>query len=153
MDAYYSDPLMALVHTGLFIKKYSQMPSTLAKVLNISDERLNTYIDQLKRLGLIQHVKGHPIAQVATLHLPLDSPHFTNWISQVRLLAASKLLLNSKASNYHFAVFFSANEHAKRQIQTEFLKFLDRIKAVVDQTPSEDLYYIGFDLLPWQETP
>ena len=50
---------------------------------------------------------------------------------------------------YSFAVMFSADEDARREIQSRFLAFLKSVEELVGGARQEDAYQMSFELFPW----
>ena len=55
----------------------------------------------------------------------------------------------SKDEGYLFTVLFSADEATKKRIQAKFLDFLKAVEKEVQAAPSEDVFYMSFDLMNW----
>jgi transcriptional regulator with XRE-family HTH domain/DNA-binding Lrp family transcriptional regulator len=146
---YYLDPLQQLVHIALGLVRGKAEPAKLAKALGLPPTRLQELLAALERQGLAKHEKGAWAPTERKLHLPKDSPLFRPYLAGHRLLSLERSRALAAGEGYQFSVIFSADEKTREKVQEAFLAFLKKIQDEVRAAPAENVYQMGFDLLPW----
>ena len=148
---YYLDPMNMVVHMAMHVKEFAKDPSLLAPKLFVPKKRINRYIQNLERMGIIKMTsKGIEVLDV-DLHIPKDSPLFDSYKSQCYTNTMNRLKQVGEDKTYNFTVIFSANEEARAEINTQFMKFLSRTKKIVDSCESDEVFQMNFDLFSWTE--
>ena len=111
VNEYYIDPLYQLVHMGLTIPSFQEEPKRLAEALGVSGERMESALQVLERIGVIQvktssesnpRARGEIEVLRKTLHLSRESPLYRPWRAQLRLWALQKLLELGSKKAYTF---------------------------------------------------
>ncbi len=147
MNLYYIDSWAQIVHMSLTIKKFRNNPMALSEKLSINEETLMRTLNLLEELGLVTWSDKKIQVLEDSLHMSKDSPYFWAWRNQVVGHAQRQSQKNIDA--YNFSVFFSSSPEIKEQVHSEFLNYLKKVERLVSNSPSENLYQMNFDLVPW----
>jgi len=151
-EDYYLDPINQVVHMGLRVKEYRKEPLKLAQKLFLPKKRISDYIKNLERMGIIEITsKGIELVEVE-LHLPKDSPIFDSYKSQCYTNTMNRLKKLEDSKTYNFSAVFCADDETRQEINNHFMKFLGKIKKLVDGSHSKEVFQMNFDLFSWTET-
>ncbi len=149
VTSYYLDPLIQLTHICLAIPRYQENQMLLAIDLKVPPVKLLSAINHLERMRLIEVTNGKIKLLVENMHLPKSAPVYRSWRNQIKLQAINRMDAIADDQAYSFAVVFSANEEARREIQSQFLTLLRRIEKLVGTAVPEEAYQMSFELFPW----
>lgn len=151
-EDYYLDPMNQVVHMGLYCEEFRKDPMKLAAKLFLPKTRISNYIQNLQRMEIIQiSNKGIELNDVE-LHLPKSSPIFPSYKSQCYTNTMNRLKQLDESKTYNLSVIFSADEAVRKEINDQFMKFLTKIKKLVDESKSTEVFQMNFDLFSWTET-
>jgi uncharacterized protein (TIGR02147 family) len=151
LAAYFLDPYVQLVHIFLGIKDYSRTPQLLEKILKIDKLYLEQILAKLISLDLVVKDRSQYKVIRNVFHLPKESPLCKPYlISQRSLMLGHLQRLNNDSLTYSFSATFSANEHMRNEIHTQFLLFLKEVQALCAEVQADNVYQIHFDLVPWK---
>lgn len=103
----------------------------------------------LERLGILERSDERLTIKHQALHLPKGSPIYDAWRAQIRLLSMQRAQVIAKQDHYAFSVVFSAGKSTDQEIKARFFEFLKSLEATVADAPSERVYQMNFDVLPW----
>lgn len=150
LASFFLDPDAQLVHVCLSIEKLARSLQLLAKVTGLGDSRVQRTIKKLKDLGLVYESHGQLCVKELAMHLTKDSPYFVAYRQLVRLKILERINALSVDSSYNVSVFFAGDARLQEEIQAEFLLFLKKIRAKVDDCKKpESVFQLTFDLVPW----
>ncbi len=152
LSRYYIDPHLQLIYAFLGIERFSQKPTRVAECLSITEDQVDSAIQELRKMGLLVTSKGKLEKTKKKLHLPKDS--YLCWPQQqlMKQRSALHLLKLPKELQYNFMVTFTADENCRKRIQLEFLQFLSRIESWVHESDSTDVHQMNFELFPWTDS-
>jgi uncharacterized protein (TIGR02147 family) len=148
-DEFYLDSWNQLIHVCLSIEKYRNNPNLLANDLQITQSRLIEILDRLMRFEIIKWHNNKIEVLINNLHLNKNSPVYSAWKNQVRIMSMSRTQAMPVADAYNFAVLFSATEETKNFVHEQFLKFLQAVQPNVKDAPAENVFQMNFDLFKW----
>ncbi|MCO4794243.1 MAG: TIGR02147 family protein [Bacteriovoracaceae bacterium] len=151
-EDYYLDPMNQVIHMGLHCEEFRKDPMKLAERTFLPKKRVSDYIQNLERMGIItMSEKGIQLIDVE-LHLPKDSPIFHSYKSQCYTNTMNRLKQLEDSKTYNFSVVFSGDENVRKEISTQFMKFLSKTKKLVSASKSKEVFQMNFDLFSWTET-
>lgn len=145
---YYREALTAKIHMYLTIDRYRKNKALISKKLFISENKLNSELNKLESLGLIEQKKTKIIMKQFSVHLeendPLSPDNHINW----RLESISQLKRReSKPTDYHMSAVFSTDEEGKGRIKNLFKEFVvSAQKEAVKMKSNAEVFSISFDL-------
>ncbi len=146
---YFLQPNLQLLHLLLTIPKFARDLNLAKTQLGMSSDTVDRMLRDLETRGFVERNGSTARVLQENLHLSVTS----NFIKPYHTMMRSKsieAINNSTASDaYSYSLFFSANDEARLKVQSEFFAFLDRAQLLIRDAPSERIYQIGFDLLPW----
>jgi len=149
-DKIYLNPELYLTYFFLGVEKYRLNPHHILKNLNLTQDVLNTYLQDLESMNLIVREKGKILVGDQHFHLSEESelcdPHQT----LMHYFSVHHMNRLSKKSKYSFNATFSANEKTRNAIHELFLDFIKKSEALVRETEKDDrIYQFNFQLFPW----
>jgi len=151
-EDYYLDPINQVVHMGLRIAEFRKDPMKLAQRLFLPKKSISNYIKNLERMGIIEITsKGIELRDVE-LHLPKDSPIFDSYKSQCYTNTMNRLKQIEDSKTYNFTAVFCADDGTRKEINNQYMKFLGKVKKLVDGSDSKEVFQMNFDLFSWTET-
>jgi transcriptional regulator with XRE-family HTH domain len=149
---YYLDPVHQIVHIALSIDKFAQNPKLLEPVLGIAHERIVSILDALESHGIIAQKLGRWTTLKKQVHLKRNSDLYPAWKMQMQNLGQARNQLGTSEKSYGFAVIFSADDKARKRIQTKLLELITEIEPLVVKAPAQNVYQLSLDLLPWTDS-
>ncbi|MBK24623.1 MAG: hypothetical protein CME70_11565 [Halobacteriovorax sp.] len=151
-EDYYLDPMNQVVHMGLHCEEFRKDPMKLAAKLFLPKKRISEYINSLQRMGIIQMgAKGIELIDIE-LHLPKDSAIFHSYKSQCYTNTMNRLKQIEESKTYNLSVIFSGDDEVRKEINSQFMKFLTKVKKLVGPSESKEVFQMNFDLFSWTET-
>lgn len=153
MAEYYLDPLNLIVHAHMGIPKYQNQPSLLSNALGISQEQLQTCLQTLQRLKIVQAQGKKIIPMKEALHLDVRSMFCKPHQMLFRIRSQERLMDLTPESRFMLSTTFSGTEEMKAQIQEHFLIFMKQVEKLIQNAEiSEKVYQLNFDLFPWTDS-
>lgn len=149
LNEYYSDPYHQLIHMFLTIDKFKKNPDLIGAKINLSVNKVQSYMESLARMKVITFDQGQINVIQDNLHLSSGSSLIKAYRSLTRLQAMEQINKLNEEDAYTFTVAFSADKNTKEKIQQNFLEFLKETQKLVGKSKEEELYQINFDFLKW----
>lgn len=149
--SYYLDPVHQLVHIALSIERFAQNPKLLEPILGMNHDRLIAVLDALESHGVIAQKNGRWTTLKKQVHLKRTSDLYPAWKMQMQNLGQAQNQLSTSEKSYGFAVVFSADEKARKRIQTKLLELITELEPLVVKAPAQNVYQLSLDLLPWTD--
>lgn len=146
---YYSDPFHQLIHIFLTIDRFQKKVGLIAEKLNISEQQLEKYLDNLEKFRIIERKSDGPKVLIDNLHLPANSPIIKAYRILSRTQVFQKIGQLQEPDDYSFNVVFSCDSATKKRIQQNFLEFLKQTQILVRDSTEQEVYQLGFDLIKW----
>ncbi len=147
---YYLNPWVQIVHIGLSIPRYAANIQLLAKDIQVAESLVLEALRLLLKRNIVREVKGKGFEVVVQqIHLSNDSVVFKAWQTQLRLMALQRLQSAPRKTDYRFSVVFSADEAARKKLQTEILTLLKKAEEQVRDAPEKDIFFLGLDYFQW----
>ncbi len=145
-QTYYSSWHYIAIHALISIPDY-QKKELIQKRLNIPIERINSVIEFLLKVGLIERKSDGFIMGTKDLHLSGDSPmiskHHANW----RLKAINSLDKITE-DDLHYSGVISVTKKDAKSIQNILINSLKDIRKVIKSSDTEEVYSYTIDLFP-----
>ena len=132
--------------------RYQKNFNQLAHDLNIPKMKLSNILATLESLGIIEHKNGKYRSLIKNIHLPKESPIFSHWRNQLRIMSLERLNRGFDHNDYSFSVVFSSTPAVRTVIQSGFLQFLKDVESKVNSSEQEESYQMNFDLFSWIQT-
>lgn len=151
-EDYFLDPINQVVHMGLHCEEYREDPMKLADRLFLPKEKISHYIKNLQRMGIVDIDEQGISLNEVELHLPRSSPIFASYKSQCYTNTMNRLKKLEESKTYNLSVIFSADEEVRKEINDQFMKFLTKVKKLVGNSQSTEVFQMNFDLFSWTET-
>ncbi|MFN7733486.1 MAG: DUF4423 domain-containing protein [Pirellula sp.] len=148
---YYLEPAHQIIHIALSIEKFAQNPKLLEPILGVSHNRIVSVLDALESHGIIAQKDGRWTTIRKQVHLKRTSDLYPAWKMQMQTLGQARNQLSTSENSYGFAVVFSADEKARKRIQTKLLELIKEIEPLVVKAPAQNVYQLSLDLLPWTD--
>jgi uncharacterized protein (TIGR02147 family) len=140
---YYSSWQYAAVHVLTSIPKF-QDGYSLSSILKMSPTRAKDILQALQKMGLVKEVKDKWIRTEKQLHLPASSPmikkHHQNW----RLKAVDSVD-DAKSNDLQYSSVVAMARTDVEKVQEIMMKAIEEIRAVVRESPEEDIYCYMMD--------
>lgn len=152
MTMYYLNVNTQLVHMFLTIPQYANSPTSIAKVLGISEQALTKIMRFLAELKIINYKNHRVVVERTNLHLSKDAPLSLPYRTMMRLKALERLQSQKTSEPYGYSLFFSADEDARAKVQALFFEFLKAAERVIGPAKCKNVYQLQFDLIDWSET-
>lgn len=148
-NEYYLNPYMQIIHMALLIKRFQNI-NELVKVLNVNKEMIESVLVKLEQLKLIKKEKNKISVTKNKIHLPKNSFLFHPHQNMVRIQSIQKIQQKINDPNqYCFSATFTADDKIQKEIQLEFLKFLDKVKNHLSEGETKEVFQLNFDLFSW----
>lgn len=151
-EDYFLDPMNQVVHMGLHCEEFRIDPMKLAAKLFLPKKRVSDYISNLQRMEIITIGDKGIVLNDVELHLPKNSAIFHSYKSQTYTNTMNRLKQLEESKTYNFSVIFSADDQVRKEINDQFMKFLSKVKKLVGESESTEVFQMNFDLFSWTET-
>ncbi len=155
LSEYYLDPMNLIVHAALAVPKYAANPNLLTTALQLSPEQLNTILERLKSIKIIDYARLGSKVNILryALHLDVKSLYCKPHQQLFRFKSADQIVKLNPESRFVYSLTFSAEHEIKGQIQEMYLDLMKKVEKLLDNSPQgEEVYQINFDLFPWTKT-
>jgi uncharacterized protein (TIGR02147 family) len=151
---YYLEPRAPLIHMYMTIPEYRQNPPKIKADLGVSERQFKKVLALLERLDIIRWnpTKKYYDLLIDHLHLRETSPLSFPSEQLTRMMSIEHMKRLSEDQRFCFSLTFSADAKTRAFVHEEFLKFLRRSEAVIQEAPAEAVYHLAFDLFPWKVT-
>lgn len=149
MMGYFLDFNAQLVHMLLTIEKYARNPGLIAKVLHLPESAVFELIGKLEDLQIVEYELAKYRVVKESLHLSSDSPYYKAYRLAARMKSMERLQASVSDQAYSLSVTFSSTETVHERIRKEFMAFLTKVNDLVEESESEDVFQMNFDLFPW----
>lgn len=140
---YYSSWLYGAIHALVSVPGF-QSAEKIANELKVSPRAVTEAIEFLSSCGILVRERKHLKVGNARLHLPSDSPliqkHHINW-----RLKAIQNLENEPSQSLHYSSVVSLSESDAKAIHEQLIQTIQKLKAVVHDSPEEDIRSICID--------
>ncbi len=146
--SYYLDPRHLLVHVSLALDKYSTVPELLIDDLKLSQQDLDTIINNLRTLELVQNIGPKLVLTKYNVHLKKGSDLYVPHQNLMRQLTTQRMM-NPEDDDYSLAISFSCSKEDKEKIKNLFLGFLKAFDDILGDAKDEEVYQLNFDLFQW----
>lgn len=148
LAAYYLEPLHQVVHMALSIPLYARQPEKLRSDLELSKPRFERVLTQLVDFGLAERDDGGAYRfKGRNLHLPKDNPLFRGYQRAQRQVLIERL--GESSEELSFSAYFTADDGAAKQVREKLLAAIRDVQAEVQRAPSERVFQLNLDFLPW----
>lgn len=148
---YYLEPVHQIIHIALSVERFAQNPKLLEPILGVSHDRIVSVLEALESHGVIAQKSGRWTTLRKQVHLKRNSDLYPAWKMQMQNLGQARNQLGISEKSYGFAVVFSADEKARKRIQTKLLELITEIEPLVVKAPAQNVYQLSLDLLPWTD--
>ncbi len=149
MLKYFLEPKIMLLHLFLGTQPDSKRMKDFQNSLQMSDAQLNSCIEELIHLNLIEKeglqlkvIKDH-------MHLDKDSSWCSAHQNLLRMMCLKRISAKSSKKDLNFMATFSADDDAFEAMQEDFKDFLKKSERRVLKSQKKNIYQINFDLFPW----
>ncbi len=143
---YYSDPFCSVIHMYLTIEKWARSPEKLSSELSLPAQRINAILTLLIQLEIIEKIPSGFTVQKSFVHIPSDFHLAKVNNLNLRLRATDRLQKSPSNEDYFFSAVFAAEKKTKDEIKSLFLDFLKNISKKVEDSTSENVFFLNFDL-------
>lgn len=146
---YYLDPIIQIVHVFLTIPRFRKNIESIANELSLSKDHLNEILKKLVAMSIIEIVDDKINVLISTMHLPRESKIVLAHQQMAKQYALHRMNRVPVENKKNFSVIFSSNEIARKKIEIEFNKFLEKVRDLSMEGEVKDCYQMSFDLFPW----
>ncbi|KYG63648.1 hypothetical protein AZI86_12520 [Bdellovibrio bacteriovorus] len=150
LQHYYSNYLYAALHIAVSIPKLQTL-SELSKYFGFPEKLLQTYLQQLAQMGLVENIKNKWIWKSGDLHLPKESPwmqpHHNNW----RLQALAELPLR-RPESLHYSVIQSLSREDLERLRFQVVRWIQDFKTISGPSKPEELVCFNLDFFTLSKT-
>jgi uncharacterized protein (TIGR02147 family) len=149
---YYLDPNFLLVHSFLTIEKYARDPVSICKHLTIPPQKINYYLEQLLKMGVIARKADEKSYQVINerMHLRDNSSLWTASSNLLRMTGAERLRQMDRDAKMDLSVVLAISDEAHLAIRRELLETFQKCQQFVLDSKSERVYQMTLTLFPWE---
>jgi hypothetical protein len=133
---------------ALAVPAFGKNPDKLREALELSKARFERVIGKLVEFGLAESDGGRGYRfKGRNLHLPKDNPLFRGYQRAQRQVLIERL--GESADELSFSAYFTADAGAAKRIRERLLEAIREVQAEVQKAPSEQVFQLNLDFLPW----
>lgn len=147
------NPLAMVVHIALGIPKYQKDTKWLAHDLKISQDELESILQDLDILGLISLKENskHKIESVNKdrLHVSAEHPLMRTHQQLLKTEALQRLPRVADSQKISYLATFTISKDSLPKLRAAKDEFVAKIKKVSMDSSPETLYQLSLDVFPW----
>lgn len=148
---YLLNPKCMLVQMALYVPRFRDNPRLLCAPLNIPNDQLLSILDLIEESGFIKRGENpYDISEVKVANFHIES-HELMRIHQYlfKSLIPARLQETAESDKKSFLVTFNMDEAAFKRCLNSFERFIGDLKTIADESRSEGVYQLSFDLFKW----
>lgn len=143
LQNYYSNYLYAALHIASSIPQLQDLKK-LSNYFSLPENLLENYLQQLQKMGLVEHKGSKWVWKSGDLHLPKDSPWINSHHSGWRLQALTDLTLQRQDS-LHYSVIQSLSSKDLERLRFQIVKWIQEFKEISGPSTPEELVCFNLD--------
>jgi uncharacterized protein (TIGR02147 family) len=140
---YYSQWYFGAIHAAISVPRLQERRA-LARHLGIAERKVAEALDFLTRCGLVVEDHGAFRSGKTRIHLGAEAPEISkahvNWRMQ-----AVRSLENDRPEDLHYSSAVTLSRQDIVRIKSELIKKIEEIKAIVKESPEEELACFNVD--------
>lgn len=149
---YLLDPMTTLVHISLDIESVAANPFQLEQHLGLSHSRLDSILELLARLKLIERSKDlKKVTKVSGNHFFISRDHPLSAVNQrlLQIQSLAQLEKVEKTDKECSTVTFSSDPKVVEQIREEFRIFISKVEQIATKSKPKNLFQLNFEMFKW----